>query len=180
MILVTHIWNYVWIIYISPSKHQRNIVQLCTTPTPSTPIFCSDAHYPVPMSTVLTVWIVSTVHYAARAMGATSLKISYLCLLCSPHPNIPDGKFNLVHHFFACKYSRQMKKGPVELGLQHPKDEVRYLENILFTLMKRFFHVRVFFHKSCKSKYHNIYKNKIFETSFVCEKHPPHVHVLGS
>ena len=31
MILVIHIWNSVWIIwYISPSKQQRNIVQLCT------------------------------------------------------------------------------------------------------------------------------------------------------
>ena len=30
MILVIHIWISVWIIYISPSKQPRNIVQLCT------------------------------------------------------------------------------------------------------------------------------------------------------
>ena len=30
MILVIHIWISVRIIYISPSKQQRNIVQLCT------------------------------------------------------------------------------------------------------------------------------------------------------
>ena len=30
MILLIHIWISVWIIYISPSKQQRNIVQLCT------------------------------------------------------------------------------------------------------------------------------------------------------
>ena len=34
MILVIHILISVWIIYISPSKQQRNIVQLCTTPPP--------------------------------------------------------------------------------------------------------------------------------------------------
>ena len=35
----------------------------------------------------------------------------------SPHPNIPDGKFNLAHHFIRVQTSRwKMKKGPVELG----------------------------------------------------------------
>ena len=45
-------------------------------------------------------------HYAARAMGAMSLRISELCLSFSPHPNIWDWNFYFVHHFFASKYSR--------------------------------------------------------------------------
>ena len=45
-------------------------------------------------------------HYGIRAMGAMTLRISDLCLSFSPHPNISDGNFNLVHHFFACKYFR--------------------------------------------------------------------------
>ena len=63
--------------------------------------------------------------------------------------------------FSARKYSRYMKKGPVELRadeedgeseskvtsqifgcLQHPKNEVRYLENIFFRLKKRFLRIR--------------------------------------
>ena len=32
-------------------------------------------------------------------MGATSLRISELCLPFSPHPNNSDGNVNLVHHF---------------------------------------------------------------------------------
>ena len=86
-------------------------------------------------------------------MGAMSLRISEPCLSFFPHPNISDGNVNLVHHFFASKYSRKMKKGPVELGsyeeegeseskvinqifgrLQFPKNEVRYLENIFLRL----------------------------------------------
>lgn len=45
-------------------------------------------------------------HYGIRAMRARTLRISDLCLSFSPHPNISDGNFNLVHHFFACKYFR--------------------------------------------------------------------------
>ena len=42
---------------------------------------------------------VRSLHYAIRAMGATSLRISELCLPFSPHPNNSDGNVNLVHHF---------------------------------------------------------------------------------
>ena len=48
----------------------------------------------------------NALHYAAGAMGALSLRISELFLSFSPHPNTSDGNFNLVHHFFASKYSR--------------------------------------------------------------------------
>ena len=81
-------------------------------------------------------------------MGAMSLGISELCLSFSPYPNFSDGNFYLIHHFCACKYSRQMKKGSVELGeegeseskvmnkifgrLQHPKNDVRYMGSIFF------------------------------------------------
>ena len=51
-------------------------------------------------------YITITMHYGIRAMGAMTLRISDLCLSFSPHPNISDGNFNLVHHFFACKYFR--------------------------------------------------------------------------
>ena len=73
-----------------------------------------------------------------------------------------------------------MKKGQVELGadaeegeseskvinkifglLQLKKNEVRYLENICQTLEVIFFILGGVFHKSYKSKYHSIYKNKI-------------------
>ena len=73
-----------------------------------------------------------------------------------------------------------MKKGSVELGaddeegeseskvinqifgrLQHPKNEVRYLENICSDFRGDFFILGCVFHKSYKSKYHSIYKNKI-------------------
>ena len=47
-----------------------------------------------------------SMHYGIRAMGAMSLRILELCLSFSPHPNISDGNFNLVHHFFASKYFR--------------------------------------------------------------------------
>ena len=45
-------------------------------------------------------------HYGIRAMGAMTLRNLELCPSFSPHPNISDGNFNLVHHFFACKYFR--------------------------------------------------------------------------
>ena len=92
-------------------------------------------------------------HYGIRAMGAMTLRNFELCPSFSPHPNISDGNFNLDHHFSARKYSRYMKKGPVELRadeedgeseskvtsqifgcLQRPKKEVRYLKNIFFRL----------------------------------------------
>ena len=53
----------------------------------------------------------STLHYAARAMGAMTLRISKLCLSFSPHPNIPDGNFNLVHHFICVQIFQINKKG---------------------------------------------------------------------
>ena len=45
--------------------------------------------------------------------------------------------------------------------LQLKKNEVRYLENICQTLEVIFFILGGVFHKSYKSKYHSIYKNKI-------------------
>ena len=51
------------------------------------------------------------VHYAARAMGAMSLRISELCLSFSPHPNISDRNFNLVHHFFRIQIFQINEKG---------------------------------------------------------------------
>ena len=39
-----------------------------------------------------------TIHQGA--IGAMTLRISELFLSFSPHPNISDGNFNLVHHFF--------------------------------------------------------------------------------
>ena len=51
-------------------------------------------------------------HYAARAMGAMTLRISELCLSFSPHPNISDGNVNLVHHFFRIQIFQINGKGP--------------------------------------------------------------------
>ena len=62
-------------------------------------------------------------HYAARAMGAMSLRIPELCLSFSPHPNISDGNVNLVHHFFRIKIFQIKKKGPVELGSDEEEGE---------------------------------------------------------
>ena len=60
--------------------------------------------------------------------------------------------------------------------LQHPKNEVRYLENIFFRLKKRFFtHKGEFFTKATKANIIAFIKTKIFETCFVCEKPPLHV-----
>ena len=56
-------------------------------------------------------------------MGARTLRNLELCPSFSPHPNISDGTFNLDHHFFACKYSRYMKKGPVELRADEDEGE---------------------------------------------------------
>ena len=50
-------------------------------------------------------------HYAARAMGAMTLRISELCLSFSPHPNISDGNVNLVHHFFRIQIFQINEKG---------------------------------------------------------------------
>ena len=59
-----------------------------------------------------------TMHYGTRAMGAMPLRISELCLPFSPHQNIADGDFNLVHHFFRMQIFQINEKGapgPVEL-----------------------------------------------------------------
>ena len=61
-------------------------------------------------------------HYAVRAIGAMSLRILELELSFSPIPNISDRNFNLVHHF-VCKYSRLMKRGPIELGSDEEEGE---------------------------------------------------------
>ena len=83
-------------------------------------------------------------------MGAMTLRILDLYLSFSPHPNISDGNFNLDHHFFRMQIFQinekrgqfgleQMKKkekvtNQIFGGLQHRKNEVRYLENIFFRL----------------------------------------------
>ena len=51
------------------------------------------------------------VHYAARVMGAMSLRISELCLSFSPHPNISDRNCNLFHHFFRIQIFQINEKG---------------------------------------------------------------------
>ena len=56
---------------------------------------------------------------------------------------------------------------------QHKKDEVRYLENIFSDFRSNFSVEEGVFHKSCKSKYHSIYKYENFETRFVRENPPP-------
>ena len=84
-----------------------------------------------------------------------------------------------------------MKKGPVELGaneeegeseskvtnqifgcLQHPKKEVRYLENIFVRLQKRFSHLRFFFTKVLKTNIIAFIKTKIAKPIFSV-KNPP-------
>ena len=50
-------------------------------------------------------------------MGALTLRVSELCLLFFPHPNIPDGNCNLVNLFFShANIPDKMKKEPIELG----------------------------------------------------------------
>ena len=72
-------------------------------------------------------------HYYQCTM---TLRILELCLSFSPHPNISNGKFNLVHHFIRVQISqinegeRESKVNQIFGRLQHPKNEVRYLENI--------------------------------------------------
>ena len=53
----------------------------------------------------------ATMHYGIRAMGAMSLRISELFLSFSPHPNISDGNFNLVHYFFRMQIFQINEKG---------------------------------------------------------------------
>ena len=50
-------------------------------------------------------------HYGIKAMGAMTLRISELYLSFSPHPNISDGNFNLVHHFFRIQIFQINEKG---------------------------------------------------------------------
>ena len=54
---------------------------------------------------------VITLHYGIKAMGAMTLRISELYLSFSPHPNISDGNFNLVHHFFRIQIFQINEKG---------------------------------------------------------------------
>ena len=85
-----------------------------------------------------------------------------------------------------------MKKAPVELGsveqegeseskvinqifgrLLHPKNEVRYLENIFFRLKKRFFTVKgVFFTKATKANIIAFIKTKILRPVLSVKNHP--------
>ena len=87
-------------------------------------------------------------------MGAMTLRNLELCPSFSPPIQIFQMEIStLTIIFSARKYSRYMKKGPVELRadeedgeseskvtsqifgcLQHPKKEVRYLKNIFFRL----------------------------------------------
>ena len=52
-----------------------------------------------------------TMHYGIRTMVAMSFRISELCLPFSPHPNISDGNFNLVRHFFRVQLFQINEKG---------------------------------------------------------------------
>ena len=85
-----------------------------------------------------------------------------------------------------------MKKALVELGsdeeegkserkvinqifgrLQHPKNEVRYLENIFFRLKKRFFTYKgVFFTKATKANIIAFIKTKILRPVLSVKNHP--------
>ena len=58
----------------------------------------------------------SPLHYAIRVVGAMSLRITELYLSFSPHPNIPDGNFNLVHHFICVQIFQINKKGTTWIG----------------------------------------------------------------
>ena len=62
-------------------------------------------------------------HYAARAMGAMTLRISELCLSFSPHPNISDGNVNLVHLFFRIKIFQI--NGKLSLDQMKKKERVK-------------------------------------------------------
>ena len=66
---------------------------------------------------------IQSLHFAAGAMGAMSFRISELCLSFSPHPNIADRNFNLVHHFFRIQIIQKNEKGPVELGSDEEEGE---------------------------------------------------------
>ena len=87
------------------------------------------------------VW---SLHYAIRAMGATSLRISELCLPFSPHPKNFRWQFQTCPsflHMLGASWANE-EEGESESKvtnqifgrLQHPKIEVRYLENIFFRL----------------------------------------------
>ena len=52
-----------------------------------------------------------TMHYGIKAIGAMTLRISELYLSFSPHPNISDGNFNFVHHFFRIQIFQINEKG---------------------------------------------------------------------
>ena len=77
---------------------------------------------------------IQPMHYAPRAMGAVTLRILELCLSFYPHPNISDGNFNLEEGESERKVINQI------FGrLLHPKNEVRYLENIFSDLRSVFY-----------------------------------------
>ena len=71
-----------------------------------------------------------TMHYAIRAMGAMTLRISKLCLSFSPPPIIPDGNFNLVHHFICVQIFQINKKGTTWIG-------TRWTNIVVIDVLKR-------------------------------------------
>ena len=64
-----------------------------------------------------------SMHYEIRAIGAMSFRISEFCLPFFPCPNISDGNFNFVHHFFRMQIFQINEKGPVELGANEEEGE---------------------------------------------------------
>ena len=65
---------------------------------------------------------VITLHYGIKAMGAMTLRISELYLSFSPHPNISDGNFNLVHHFFRIQIFQINEKGSSSADTKEKRD----------------------------------------------------------
>ena len=66
-----------------------------------------------------------TMHYGIRAMGAMSIRISELCLSFSPHINISDGNFNIVHHFLHLNIPDKLKRGQLSLEKVTTKEKVK-------------------------------------------------------
>ena len=65
----------------------------------------------MPLRLVLISAFQYTLHYGIKVMGAMTLRILELYLSFSPHPNISDGNFNLVHHFFRIQIFQINEKG---------------------------------------------------------------------
>ena len=74
-------------------------------------LFTSMCHLVFLQLSMLVCARVITLHYGKKAMGAMTFRISELYLSFSPHPNISDGNFNLVHHFFRIQIFQINEKG---------------------------------------------------------------------